>query len=69
MPSSCAVVPNVVLGFPSIFIALFGVAYRDSAAVAEAGFLQGYSPLVAFVVVLQVRRRLNKFFAVDKVRT
>ena len=44
---------NIQMGLPSVAIALITVFYKDSAAVFEAGFFQGYTPLVWLVVAVQ----------------
>jgi UDP-sugar transporter A1/2/3 len=44
---------NVQMGLPSVFIAFFTVYAKDSAAVAEHGFLGGYSKTVWTVVTVQ----------------
>ena len=41
------------MGLPSIIIALIGVYAKDAKAVAEQGFLGGYSPIVWTVVTVQ----------------
>jgi UDP-sugar transporter A1/2/3 len=44
---------NVQMGLPSVIIAFITVYATDAAAVAEHGFLGGYSPLVWTVVTVQ----------------
>lgn len=44
---------NVQMGLPSIIIAFIGVYAKDAKAVAEQGFLGGYSPIVWTVVTVQ----------------
>lgn len=44
---------NVQMGLPSIIIAFIGVYLKDAKAVAEQGFLGGYSPIVWTVVTVQ----------------
>jgi UDP-sugar transporter A1/2/3 len=44
---------NVQMGLPSVIIAFITVYATDAAAVAERGFLGGYSPLVWTVVTVQ----------------
>ena len=41
------------MGLPSIIIAFIGVYIKDAKAVAEQGFLGGYSPIVWTVVTVQ----------------
>lgn len=41
------------MGIPSVIVAFFTVYAKDSAAVAEFGFLGGYTPLVWTVVTVQ----------------
>jgi UDP-sugar transporter A1/2/3 len=44
---------NVQMGLPSVGIALIAVFAKDSAAVAQQGFLGGYTPIVWTVVIVQ----------------
>ncbi|CAB9519595.1 UDP-galactose translocator [Seminavis robusta] len=44
---------NVQMGLPSILIALITVYAKDAKAIAEHGFLGGYSPIVWTVVTVQ----------------
>jgi solute carrier family 35 (UDP-sugar transporter), member A1/2/3 len=44
---------NVQMGLPSVIIAFITVFVKDSQAVAEQGFLGGYSPIVWTVVTVQ----------------
>lgn len=44
---------NVQMGLPSIIIAFITVYAKDSALIAEQGFLGGYSPIVWTVVTVQ----------------
>jgi UDP-galactose transporter len=44
---------NVQMGLPSVIIAFMTIYAKDTAAVAEQGFLGGYSPLVWTVITVQ----------------
>jgi solute carrier family 35 (UDP-sugar transporter), member A1/2/3 len=44
---------NVQMGLPSVIIAFMTIYLKDSAAVAEIGFLGGFTPLVWTVVTVQ----------------
>jgi solute carrier family 35 (UDP-sugar transporter), member A1/2/3 len=44
---------NVQMGLPSVIIAFMTIYLKDSAAVAEIGFLGGFTPLVWTVVIVQ----------------